>query len=255
MLATVIQVEGSAPRQPGAKMLMLADGTTVGTVGGGALELAVVQACTEALAGSEPRLLSYDLRPDLKMVCGGRARVFIEPLCAPRPLFLFGAGHIGLALHPLAQALGFAVTVVDDRPELASAARFPGAAALVHSYEPEQLAALPVDRRAYCVVATRGHKLDTEVVQLLMQREPRYVGMIGSLTKRRAVERELVARGVPEQRLATLTTPMGLDIGAESPQEIAVSIAAQLVQVRHSADHDTNEPQIADLAKPTETNQ
>ena len=235
VLATLVQVEGSAPRNTGAKMLVLQGGDTRGTIGGGALEGAVLEAAEEALRTGKPVLLSYDLRPDLGMLCGGRARVFIEPHGMASRLYIFGAGHVGKALHELTRRLGFHVTVVDQRPQLASEDRFPGCVGFVHSFEAERWDGLVFDDNTYCVVATAGHATDTEVVTHLFEHQPRYIGMIGSMTKRRAVERALLERGIPEQRLETMHTPMGLSIGAETPEEIAVSIAAELIQVRSGA--------------------
>jgi len=235
-LATVVRTAGSAPRHQGARMLVRQDGTVAGTVGGGALELAVSQAAQEVIASGVPQLLSYKLKTDLGMTCGGAADVFVEPLLPGERLYLFGAGHIGLALAPLAARLGFSVTVIDERPELASPERFPQAAQLVHSFAPERWADLPIGETSYCVVVSPGHKIDTEIVAALLRRNPcRYVGMIGSVRKRRAVEEALRQAGIPEERLAVLHTPIGEPIGAETPEEIAVSIAAELVRARRSA--------------------
>lgn len=235
-LATVVRTEGSVPRQAGARMLVRADGSTAGTVGGGALERAVVEEARRALAEGAQRVLSYKLAPDLGMACGGGAEVLVELLLPPERLYLFGGGHIGLALFGLARQLGFAVAVIDDRPEFVAPDRFAGAAALVPSYEPAAWGGLAFDGRTYCVVATAGHGTDFEVVRALLQMEPgpRYVGMIGSKTKRRSVERQLAESGVAAERIAELHTPMGLSIGAETPEEIAVSIAAELVQIRRT---------------------
>ncbi len=237
VLAVLVKVEGSAPRHVGAKMLVMPEGRTLGTVGGGALESRVIQEAGEALESGEPRLLSYDLRPDLNMMCGGRAMVYLEPQGAPLRLFIFGAGHIALALCPLAADLGFRVTVVDEREELANEARFPRAAGLVHSFDPEQWAALNIEgERTFCVVATSGHSIDTEVVGALAERPLAYLGMIGSATKRRNMERELTGRGIPQERLDLVHTPVGLEIHAETPMEIAVSIAAELIKTRRGED-------------------
>lgn len=233
VLAVLVKVEGSAPRHVGAKMLVLHNGRTVGTVGGGALEGAVIKEADQALALGEPRLISYDLRPDLGMMCGGRTMVYLEPYGAPPRLFIFGAGHIGLALCQLTVDLGFRVTVVDERKELASEGRFPGAAALVHSFDAEQWKELDIQgEQTYCVVASAEHGVDTAVVAALVERPLAYLGMIGSNTKRRNLERELKARGVAEDKISEVRTPMGLPILAETPMEIAVSIAAELVKTR-----------------------
>lgn len=236
-LATVVKVEGSAPRHLGARMLVSADGASVGTVGGGALEQQVITEARAALEAGEPRLLSYRLKADLGMACGGSAAVYVEPMLPPERLFIFGGGHVGKALSNIATGLGFAVTVVDERAEFAAPGRFPGARGWpVQSYDPGDWGELGVDARSYCVVATHGHGTDFTVVRALMALDPapRYVGMIGSRTKRRTVEKQLREDGVPEARLPELHTPMGLSIGAETPAEIAVSIAAELVQVRRA---------------------
>jgi len=234
-LAAVVRVSGSAPRHVGARMLVGADARTFGTVGGGALEQAVTTEARSALEAGEPRLLSYSLKGDLGMACGGSADVYVEPMLPPERLYLFGGGHIGQALAPLAAAMGFAVTVIDERSEFAREQRFPGAQ-LVHSYDQAKWSALTFDQRTYCVVATHGHGTDMAVVRALMAREPgpHYLGMIGSKTKRRTVERQLAEDGIVAGRIARLHTPMGLGIGAETPAEIAVSIAAELIQIRRN---------------------
>jgi xanthine dehydrogenase accessory factor len=235
-LATVVRTEGSVPRQAGARMLVRADGSTVGTVGGGSLERAVVEQAQRAMTEGAQRALSYKLASDLGMACGGGAEVLVELLLPPERLYLFGGGHVGLALFGVARQLGFAVTVIDARPEFVSPDRFPGAAGFVSSYDPAAWGDLTFDRRTYCVVATADHRTDFEVVRALFEIEPgpRYIGMIGSKTKRRSAERQLAESGVAAQRIAELRTPMGLSIGAETPEEIAVSIAAELVQTRRT---------------------
>jgi xanthine dehydrogenase accessory factor len=233
-LATVVKAEGSVPRQPGAKMLIGSD-ESVGTVGGGALELAVTDAAREVLRADEPRLLAYNLKPDLGMSCGGFAEVFIEPLFPTQRLYVFGAGHIGKALCPLAVNIGFSVTIIDERRDMANQARFPQATALIHSFDPNRWAELLFDERTYCVVVTPSHKPDGEIVRALLERPCRYIGMIGSKNKRRSTEKFLLESGITPQKIAALHTPIGVSIGAETPEEIALSIAAELVMERRSA--------------------
>jgi xanthine dehydrogenase accessory factor len=235
-LATVVRTAGSVPREPGAKMLVLGDGSTVGTVGGGALEHAVIEAAREVLLAGAPRLLSYQLKPDLGMACGGSAEVFVEPLQRVDNLYLFGAGHIGKALCPIAAVLGFRVTVIDERRELANAERMPQAAAFVHGFDASVWQGVLLDG-GYCVVVSPSHAIDTGLVTVLLGRPGlRYVGMIGSKSKRRSVEQALAAAGLPSDALTRLHTPVGISIGAETPEEIAVSIAAELVRVRRGAE-------------------
>jgi len=232
-LCTVVRVRGAAPRRPGARLVVRGDGASAGTVGGGALELEVTRQAREVLAAGEPRLLSFDLEPDLHMLCGGQAEVFIEPMQPPDRLYLFGAGHIGQALAPMAARLGFAVTVIDDRPAMASPERFPEASGFVGSFAATEWSSLPFDlERTYCVVVSPSHAIDFEVARELLRRPSHYVGMIGSRKKRRATEESLRAAGINVDRIADLHSPIGEPIGAETPEEIAVSILAELVRVR-----------------------
>jgi len=234
-LCTVVRVEGSVPRRPGARLIVRQDGTAAGTVGGGALELEVTREARALIARGEPRLLSFKLKPDLGMLCGGAAEVFVEPMQPPDRLYLFGAGHIGQALAPMAARVGFAVTVVDGRPELASRERFPEASAFVHGFEAEQWGSLPFDEeRTYCVVVSPGHAIDFAVAREVLRRPTRFVGMIGSAKKRQATDASLREAGISAERIATLHSPIGEPIGAETPEEIAVSILAELVRVRRS---------------------
>jgi xanthine dehydrogenase accessory factor len=233
VLATLVETRGSVPRPAGAKMLVRADGAMTGTVGGGALELAVLEASREVLQAGEPRLLSYQLKPDLGMTCGGAAQVFLEPLVPADRLYIFGAGHIGQALAPLAAAIGFRVTMIDERTELCSPSLIPSASAFLHSYRAEDWHGLVFDDRTYCVVLTPSHRHDTAVVTELLRRPAAYVGMIGSKRKRATAEEALRAAGIDEARIGGLRSPIGEPIGAETPAEIAVSIAAELVRRRH----------------------
>jgi xanthine dehydrogenase accessory factor len=237
VLATVVEVTGSAPQVPGAKLLLLADGRAAGTVGGGAFERRVLEEA-QSLAGADgtaSRLVTLNLTRDLGMCCGGEMRVFLERVLGPERLVVFGAGHIGRALCEAAAAVGFEVTVVDEREAWATAGRFP-AALRVLCEEPE--AALPqlgIDAATYCVVATHSHPLDQAIVTALLATPARLVGMVGSRTKRAKFLMRLRARGMAEETLARLRTPLGLEIGAVTPEEIAVSILAELVGVRRGA--------------------
>ncbi len=234
-LATLVETRGSVPRPAGAKMLVRADGGLSGTVGGGALELAVLEAARQVLREGEPRLLAYDLKPDLGMTCGGAAQVFIEPLLPGERLYLFGAGHIAQALAPVAAALGFQVTVIDERPEFAAPAVIPSATAFLHSYQPSEWGTLVFDERTCCVIVTPSHRFDTQLAIELLRRPARYVGMIGSQRKRATAEAALREAGIGEERIAALHCPIGEPIGAETPAEIAISIAAELVRHRPRA--------------------
>lgn len=230
-LCTVVRAVGSTPRGLGARMVVYPDGQTLGTIGGGALERQVALLAADA-THEAPQVVDYDLGRDLDMSCGGEISVLIEPLGNSPQLVLFGAGHIAQVLAPMAATTGFRVSLVDDLPKYANEARFPDAAQLIHSFDPDDWTALALDERTYCVILTRDHSQDLAVLRSLVERDLAYLGMIGSQSKVAASLAALRAEGVAEERLAQVFAPIGLDIGSETPEEIAISILAQLIQVR-----------------------
>jgi xanthine dehydrogenase accessory factor len=232
-LATLVQCEGSTPQKPGAKLLVPEEGPLVGTLGGGCLEAEVVQNARAALLDGVARTLAFDLSEGVgSLVCGGRALVFVEPL-APRPrLIILGAGHVGRALAQAGRFAGFRVTVVDDRREYADPQRLPEAHEVVCGGFGEALAGLGVDRSAFVLVATRGHQHDFTAVRAALQTPARYVGLVGSRTKKELLLRHLLEEGFEPEQCARVSTPAGLAIGSVTPEEIAVSIVAQMIRIR-----------------------
>src|SRR5687768_12649824 len=233
--ATVSSVGGSTPRSAGARMLVHADGTLVGTIGGGALEHRIVEVALEVMRTGRPEKFEAHLVRDLGMCCGGKVEVYVEPLQVRVPLVMFGAGHVAHATAPLLRALDFDVTVVDEREELATPERFPGCTLVVEDAR-AWARRLPEDADAHYLVVTHDHQLDQDLVEALLPRPCAWIGMIGSRGK---VARFLVrfrAAGLDEALFSRLSAPVGLDIGAETPAEIAVSIAGELVRVRRHAD-------------------
>jgi xanthine dehydrogenase accessory factor len=232
VLITVVRTAGSTPRKAGAKMLLREDGVTCGTVGGGAIEHALLQEARAALQEGKPRLVRRHLTRDLAMCCGGEMEAFLEPLGLRETLVLVGAGHIHAALTPMALALGFEVLVADDLEELARADRFPGAR-LVVSFEPREWG-VTFDGSSYVVVASRDHAVDQEVLEKLARLEarPRYLGVIGSQAKLLKFRKRLELREVPAGWIEQIRGPIGVDVGAETPAEIAVAVAAELIAVR-----------------------
>jgi len=231
VLATVVRVGGSTPRAAGARMLVYADGTSVGTVGGGRFEEEVIQAAVALAASREPAFFTTHLTRDLGMCCGGQMEVFLDPIDVRERFFLFGAGHVAHALAPMLHALDFAVTVVDDRPELNNEARFPYADRVVDN--PEAFATeLATDARTWWFVVTHDHALDQRLVELLLPRPFAWAGLIGSRAKVARFRLRLTAAGLDEALFSRLSAPAGLDVGAETPAEIAVSVSAELVQRR-----------------------
>lgn len=239
-LATVVETEESTPGKLGFKMLVYPDGKTLGTVGGGILENRVIREAAEVIRHGQARLLTYDLDPHgdkpVGMLCGGKIRVFVEPLLAKPRLFIFGGGHVGRALTRVADLLGFRVTVIDDRPEMARPENLPGAAEVICRPFPEAARQLEIGVADYVVIMTYGHGYDQHVLEAILQRDPRprYIGMIASKNKVREVFGLLEKKGISSDLLAQVHSPIGLKIGAQTPEEIAVSIAAELVAERRA---------------------
>src|SRR4051794_28266617 len=211
-LATVVRTSGSTPQQPGARLLLRPDGTTAGTVGGGAIEYVVVEALEKARQTGQSQLLVHDLGYDLGMCCGGRMEVFIEPLEATPRLILLGAGHVSKATAALARGAGFEVLVADEREELATPERFPGCA--IQVTDPASWVRRQVfGERDWLLIATHDHQLDEEILGLALAQKPRYIGLVGSRRKVFRLLQRISAR-VPSLDLGRLYAPVGLDIGA-----------------------------------------
>lgn len=244
-LVTVVSTRGSTPQRVGAKMLVFADGRTVGTIGGGCYEHDAALKARGALATGRPELLHYSLADELAadtgLVCGGQMEVFVEPIRQPARLYIAGAGHVSVELARLAAGIDFAVTVVDDRERFANPERFPAAEVVVDAI-PSWFAARDFPPDGYFVVVTRGHRQDLETVRAVIDRPWRYLGLIGSRAKVLKVCDALASAGIARERLSRLHAPIGLDLGAVTPAEIAVSIAAELVAARSGR---LEEPHVA----------
>lgn len=235
VLATVIDIKGSTPRDIGAKMLVFQDGHTEGTIGGGAIEKKVVDACPEVLESNKAQVIHYDL-DELQMQCGGNMSVFLEPVVSQPTLLIFGAGHIGQSLARMAAMLNFIVTVVDNRPDFATAERFPTAQQIICKDYKAALPELEFHADAYIVIVTYKHLHDQEILEYCIQQPFRYLGMIGSKTKVTQAFRKLEQAGISQKLIGKVTSPIGLDINAQTPEEICVAILAELVGVRNGAD-------------------
>lgn len=235
-LVTIVATNGSTPQRVGAKMLVFADGRTVGTVGGGCYENDAFWKAREALKSRKPLRVKYELDDDFAqengLVCGGQMEVFIEPIEPAPAVYIIGAGHVGWYLGQFAHEAGFHVHVVDDREAFANRERFPHAAEVVVDDIPTWLAAASLPASAYVVIVTRGHRHDLDALRAVVQRDLRYVGLIGSRAKVARVYEALLGEGVEPVRFEGVHAPIGLDIGAVTPQEIAVSILAELIAVR-----------------------
>jgi xanthine dehydrogenase accessory factor len=237
---TVVRARGSTPQRAGAKMLVFADGRTIGTIGGGCYENDAFWKAREALQTGRQLLLHYELNDDFAqengLVCGGQMDVHIDPLEPTPHLYIVGAGHVGWHLGRLAGAAGFRIHVVDDREKFANGERFPEAEEVVAEPIPEWLVRAQLPPSAFVVVVTRGHTHDLEAMRALATRELRYLGLIGSRAKVRRIYDVLLADGVPADALDRVHAPIGLDIGAVTPAEIAISIMAELIAVRRGVE-------------------
>jgi xanthine dehydrogenase accessory factor len=238
-LATIVNVRGSIPSFETAKMLVRDDGSIAGTIGGGCVEAEVWQAAKEVMASEKPRTLHFDLNNDPKydtgLVCGGTLEVFVEPVAPAPHLYLFGAGHVAYSLYKVARLAGFDVTVVDDRESFASRERFPEARDVYADDFERVMAQLAPGESSYIVIVTRGHRDDMRVLAWAIDQNARYLGMIGSKRKVIAIYKELEQRGVAREKLHRVAAPVGLAIGAVTPEEIAVAIVAEMISVRRQA--------------------
>src|SRR5271165_6993356 len=237
-LATIVQVNGSIPSYESAKLLVREDGSMIGTIGGGCVEAEVWNAAREVMQDERPRQMNFSLGQDAAydngLICGGQLSVFVEPVVPQPRAFIFGAGHISKSLSKVATLAGFATVVIDNRDTFANRDRFPEAAA-VHAAEYEEVfPALTINETSYVIVVTRGHRDDMRVLKLAIGTPARYIAMIGSKRKVLNVIRELEKEGIPHTAFERLRAPMGLDIGAISPEEIAVSVAAEMIAVRRN---------------------
>ena len=236
-LVTIVSANGSTPQRVGAKMLVYADGRIVGTIGGGCYENEALWKAREALKTRKACTVRYELADDFAaesgLICGGQMEVFIEPIEPSPTVFIFGAGHVGQFVGRIAHEAGFRVNVVDDREKFANRERFPDAAAIIVDDIPSWLSRTTLPASSYAVVVTRGHRHDLDAMRALTAQNLRYLGLIGSRAKVKRIYDVLVEDGsIPVERLEHVHAPIGLDIGAVTPQEIAVAIVAELIAVR-----------------------
>jgi xanthine dehydrogenase accessory factor len=236
-LVTIVAANGSTPQRVGAKMLVYNDGRIVGTIGGGCYENEALWKAREALQTRKAVGVRYELADDFAaesgLICGGQMEVFIEPIEPSPAVYIFGAGHVGQFVARVAHDAGFRVHVVDDREKFANRERFPDAAEIVVEDIPTWLASAALPSSAYAVIVTRGHRHDLDALRALAPRKLRYLGLIGSRAKVKRIYDVLVEDGtVGVEHLENVHAPIGLDIGAVTPQEIAVAIVAQLIAVR-----------------------
>jgi xanthine dehydrogenase accessory factor len=238
-LATIVHTTGSIPSFESSRMLVWEDGSTAGTIGGGCVEADVWAAAKEVMQKEAPRKLTFHLNNEASydngLICGGTLEVFVEPILPQPMVYLFGGGHVSMAVARAASAAGFGVGVVDDREAFANRERFPMAQEFYTSFDDAFLKLQP-GASHYLVIVTRGHKEDMRVLAWAVRTQARYIGMIGSRRKVISVYKALEKDGYRIEEFERVFAPMGLEIGALSPEEIAISIVAELVAVRRNAD-------------------
>jgi len=237
VLATVISSRGSAPRKAGVKMLIKQDGTFLGTVGGGGVERQVQEKAREVMNSGEPQIVHLDLsgrKKESAMICGGQMDVFLEPILSQETLYLFGAGHISQSTAKVGKMLGFRVVVIDPRLEYNNSDRFPNADFLIVEEYNSAFSKLNVGEDGYVIIYTPGHVLDEQCLEFAVGTRARYVGMIGSRKKVKEVKEHLLQKGISQQQLDRIHAPIGLEISAETPEEIAISILAEIIKVKRT---------------------
>jgi len=232
-ICTVVNTKGSAPRKVGAKMIVLLNGQISGTIGGGALEKGVIENALDVIKTIEPRLIRYDLLHQFNMCCGGTMDIFIEPVMKKNKLYIFGAGHMGRALANTAVLLPFEVVVIDDRKDELDKLDNPDISKMQLGYT-TALPLLPFDNQTYICIMTYSHPNDRDILAFCMNKTYAYLGMIGSrrkveITKKRFKE-ALIST---EEELEKVDMPMGVDIDAESPEEIAISILGKIIKTKN----------------------
>jgi xanthine dehydrogenase accessory factor len=231
-LATIIRKQGSGPREVGAKMVITSGGRTAGSIGGGAVEKQIIERARRIIEEGKPVVVDFDLSghsSDLDAMCGGGISVFMEVLGEARRLIVIGAGHVGKAVAKLAREVGFSTTLVDDRAEFLEDDGLGHSVTKVIASPEDWKERLVVDSSSFVVISSRGHSLDKEWLGEILKVGPRYVGMLGSMRKAQAIFDQLMAEGLSAEALGQVHTPVGMDIKAVTPEEIAVSIVGQLI--------------------------
>ncbi len=233
-LCIIVETKGSSPRKAGSKMIVFEDGTQEGTIGGGSLELKVVEDAKEILKGSVAQKFSYDLGDDLSMNCGGYAEVYVEPILPQQKLYIFGAGHIGKVLAKYAPDFGFAVTLIDNREGTENTINQANIKLDTRAYN---VAANEIDfnDRSFIVIVSPKHKYDEEILEIVAKKTAAYIGMIGSKNKvAKAKERMLKEKILTEEELNRVDMPIGVKFNAQTPEEIAISILAKMIDVKNA---------------------
>ncbi len=256
-LATITNVRGSIPSFNTAKMLVRDDGSIIGTIGGGCVEAEVWQAAREVMEQEKPRSLTFNLNQNPKydtgLVCGGTLEVYVEPVLPIPVLYVFGAGHVAYNAYKVAKLAGFDVVVVDDRESYANTERFPDAREVIAEDFEQAITKITPNENSYLLIVTRGHRDDMRVLQWAVQTDAKYIGMIGSKRKVITIYKELEKQGLSSTLFERVMAPVGLEIGAVTPEEIAVSIVAELIASKRNSDSAGQHKKLMESPRASET--
>jgi len=241
-VATIVQVNGSIPSYESAKMLVREDGSMLGTIGGGCVEAEVWNAARDVIETEKPQHLTFSLGQDAAydngLICGGQLNIFVEPVTPQPRAYIFGGGHVSKNISKIASLAGFSTVVIDDREAFSNAERFPEADATYAEPYEDVFPKLAVTSSSYLIIVTRGHRDDMRVLRWAVTTDARYIAMIGSKRKTISVVHELEKEGFAREMFGKVFAPMGLEIGAETPEEIAISVVAEMIALRRAPDAD-----------------
>ncbi len=237
-VCTIVQTKGSAPAKTGSKMIVYEDSKIWGTIGGGSLEKKVIENAIAVMTSGKPNLFRHDLLHQHNMCCGGTVDIFIEPIMKKNKLYIFGAGHTGVALAKFAQHFGFEIVIIDDRKEYLDEIKIPEVNKMNLSHQ-EALRVLPFDEQTYICIMTYSHPIDREILAYCVNKPFAYLGMIGS-ERKVEMTKKMFSEGlnISEEKLFAIDMPMGIDILAETPDEIAISILSKLISVKNKVTHE-----------------
>src|SRR6202790_2519158 len=254
-LATIVEVRGSIPSYESAKLLVREDGSMAGTIGGGCVEAEVWNAAREVMETERARQMNFSLGQDAAydngLICGGQLSVFVEPVVPQPRAFIFGAGHISKSISKVATLAGFASVIVDNREAFANRERFPEADEIFAEEYEDVFPKLAVRDTSYVIIVTRGHRDDMRVLRWAVETNAKYIAMIGSKRKVIGVVKELEKEGISRAAFERVFAPMGLDIGAITPEEIAISIVAEMIAIRRAPGSDWRAPSKSTFATQT----
>lgn len=237
-LVTVIETKGSTPRDVGAKMIVCSDGNIFGTIGGSSVEAMVIEEARECLKTNKTMKVMHDLsdeeKSDTGMICGGKMEFFIEPVNSAAHLIIFGGGHVALPLAKIASMTGFIYSIVEDREEFVTQSRFPDAESLIQAAPDKIEDKVKFVDSDYVAIVTRSHELDYQALKKVLVHPVKYIGLIASKVKKKQIFEQLTKEGHTEKELSQIHSPIGLDIAAQTPEEIAISIVAELIKVKNT---------------------